>query len=244
MRLRDFQLDDRIPEELVSFSSRLLEEIDQASSGILVDALDERLDNPLDETATNSDSAGPVGVFVFTRALLKLATEQHPYWLDAFNKHRISIIINFSRSDAGMMQALSLVVFDRSPARALKRSAFFAVDAQKLLVSENSSKLFEACRIALSEVSESPQEEGFCCFVDFDYARQHEGTLAPWYYVRDSHIFAFDRASKYAHDLKKLFSALSTSILDLDSHEHDLASAFGAMADQPLLQRHQQETEQ
>jgi hypothetical protein len=224
-------LSDRIPEELASFSAKLLEEIDQASFGVLVDAFDEQPENL---------SAEYVGIFVFTNRLLKLASEQHPFWLETFNERKISVVMSFSSRDVEKTPALSLVIVDRSPARASKRSAFFAVDARRDSISVNSSTIIETCRTALSGSAGSLREEGFCCFVDFDYARQHEGTLAPWYYVRDSHIFAHDRVSAYVNELKILFSDFSMSVSDLGEHEHVLASTLEDSSDQALSWRHRE----
>jgi hypothetical protein len=237
-------LDDRIPEEFVSFSSRLLKEIDQDSFGILVDAFDERLENLSDKrpdvlgerhknpSCENPPSSEYVGIFVFTNRLLKLASEQHPFWQEAFNERKIAVVISFSSRNVEKTPALSLVIVDRSPARASKRLAFFVIDARRDSISVSSGMIIEVCRAALSGLAKPPKKEGFCCFVDFDYARRHEGTLAPWYYVRDSHIFAYDRAAAYANELEILFGDFSVSVFDLGEHERVLASALEGSADQ------------
>lgn len=225
----------------MSFSSTLLEEIDQDSSGILVDAFGEQLENPLKDysdkregllVGASVDSSINVGVFINTSDLLKLASAQHPFWLEAFNEHAISLVINFSSSDTEEMFALSLVILDRSLARAQSRSAFFAIDAQRGPISENSMRVLKACSKTLLEMSAPSKEEGFCCLVDFDYARQHEGTLAPWYYVWDSQIFAFEHATKYMNELDRRFCALDTAIQNLANHEFILASALESLVKQ------------
>lgn len=240
MKLEDFYyLDDRIPEELIAFSLRLLKEIDRASSGILVDAFKERLDNPLGDYSPQKqnslDPTSPVGIFIPTNELLKLASEIHPFWLEACNKQSVLLVINFSSRDCEGIPALSLVIMNRSLTLGSQQSAFFAVDAQGDSISENPDKLFEVCLPSLLGLPELPKIEGFCCSVDFDYAKQHDGTLAPWYYVRDSHIFAREHAVDYANELERLFGAFNESVLDLAKHEQVIASSLEGLTEQALF---------